>query len=90
MNRRQIKNFVRQTLLEVVDYPCKVEGKLLSKKVGYGGIERNVVFEGTLDQVNDYALEKKFEYNNSSDSFGGGYFEDADVLIYEFHASPEF
>jgi hypothetical protein len=91
MNREQIKNFVWQTLLEVVDYPCKVEGKLLSKKIGYGGIERSVVFEGTVDETNAFASENEFVYNNSNDSsYGGGYFEDSDGLVYEFHPNPEF
>lgn len=90
MNRRQIKNFVRQTLLEVVDYPCEVQGKLLSKKIGYGGIERDVVFEGTVDQANAFAAEQGFVYNNSDGSYGGGYFEDSDGMVYEFHPSPEF
>ena len=90
MNRRQIKNFVRQTLLEVVDYPCEVEGKLLSKKIGYSGVERDVVFEGTLDQVNTFANEKEFKYYTTEDSFGGGYFEDSNGLLYEFHPNPEF
>jgi hypothetical protein len=90
MNRRQIKNFVRQTLLEVVNYPCEVEVKLLSNKMWYGGVERDVVFEGTVDDANSFASEKGFTYNTSTDSFGGGYYGCSDGFIYEFHPSPEF
>ena len=62
MNRSELKKFVTKVLLEKLEQPPSVQGKLVKKTLTYRGIEREGVCEGTVSDANDYALEKKCNY----------------------------
>lgn len=89
MKRSELKEYVMQTLLEVVDYPVKVEGKFIKKTLGYTGIQRDIVVEGTISDATKYAVDNKLKFVNSDDSNFGGHYEMEDA-IYEFHPNPEY
>lgn len=88
-NRSELKEYVMQTLLEVVDYPGKVKGKLIKKALGYKGIQREVVSEGTVTEANEWATDNELTFVNSGDSDFGGHYEDG-TAVYEFHPNPEY
>lgn len=89
MNRRELKEYVTQTLLEVVDYPGKVKGKFIKRTLGYSGYERDIVCEGTIAEAREWAIVNELNFVEDEDSKFGGHYDDG-TAIYEFHPNPEY
>ena len=89
MKRSELKEYVTQVLLEVADYPCEIQGKLVRKSMGFSGYEREVVCEGTISDANKYATKSELNFVNSTDSRFGGHYTD-ELSVYEFCANPEY
>ena len=89
MKRSELKEYVTQVLLEVADYPCEIQGKLVKKSMGFSGYEREIVCEGTISDANEYATQSDLNFVNSTDSRFGGHYTD-ELSVYEFCANPEY
>jgi hypothetical protein len=89
MNRSELKEYVMQTLLEVVDYPGRIKGTLTKKTLGYMGVEKEFVCEGTIGDANQWAIDNKLTFVKSDKSTFGGHYDDG-TSIYEFHPNPEY
>nr|BAR35366.1 hypothetical protein [uncultured Mediterranean phage uvMED] len=89
MNKNELKKFVRKVLLEKLELTPRVQGKLVKKSIGFSGIIRECVCEGTVETANKYAQDNNLSYTISEDSYFGGHFLD-DMTSYEFHPNPEF
>jgi hypothetical protein len=64
MNRSELKKFVTKILLEKLEQPAVVHGKLIKKTVSFRGIDRECVCEGTVDDINIFADKEGLEYIN--------------------------
>ena len=89
MKRSELKEYVMQTLLEVVDYPGKIQGKFIKRTMGYAGWERDSVCEGTIADATSWAVKNELNFVKSEDSNFGGHYDDG-LSIYEFHPDPEY
>ena len=89
MNRNDLKRFVRRVLLEKLNTKPTVEGKLLKKTISFSGIKRECVCEGTIADVNKFAVENNLNFTKTEDSYFGGHYLD-EMTSYEFEPNPEF
>ena len=89
MNRSELKKFVTKVLLEKLEQPAVVHGKLIKKTVSFRGIDTECVCEGTVDDINIFAYNEGLEYTNSEDSHFGGHYT-SEMTSYEFHPNPEY
>ena len=89
MNRNKLKQFVRTILLEKLEQPPIVGGKLMKKTLSFSGIARDVVCEGTITEANQYAEENNLTFTQTGDSYFGGHYRN-EMTSYEFHPNPEF
>jgi hypothetical protein len=89
MKRSELKEYVMQTLLEVVDYTGHIKGTLIKKCMGYMGVEKKFVCEGTVGDANQWATDNKLTFVKSDDSTFGGHYDDG-TAIYEFQPNPEY
>jgi len=89
MNRNELKKYVTKILLEKLDQPPVVHGKLVKKTLNYRGVVRECVVSGTIEDANTYATENNLSFNISEDSHFGGHYT-GEMTSYEFHPNPEF
>ena len=89
MKRNELKQFVRTILLEKLEQPPLVRGKMMKKTLSFSGIARDVVCEGTIAEANQYAEENNLIFTQSGDSYFGGHYRN-EMTSYEFHPNPEF
>lgn len=89
MNRKELKTYVTQVLLEKINTTPNVVGKLLKKQISFNGIRREVVCEGTVDDANNFANENNLTFTGSFDSHFGGHYND-EMTSFEFHPNAEF
>jgi hypothetical protein len=89
MNKNTLKQFVRTALIEKLETPASVSGKLIKKTLGFSGIVRECVCEGTINEANEYATQHDLTFEISENSYFGGHFVD-EMISYEFQPNPEF
>ena len=89
MNKTNLKKYITKILLEKVDTSPSVVGKLVKKKIGFTGIQRECVCEGTIADVNTYATNNKLQFTRQDNTHFGGHYN-SEMTSYEFHPNPEF
>ena len=89
MDKNKLRKFVRRSLIEKLESPASVSGKLVKKTLGFSGIVRECVSEGTIEDANEYAIQNGLTFEISENSYFGGHFTN-DMTSYEFQPNPEF
>ena len=89
MNKKNLKKYITKILLEKVETEPSVLGKLVKKTIGFSGIQRECVCEGTIKQANEYAIENNLTLSIEKDSHFGGHYI-CEMTSYEFHPNAEF
>lgn len=89
MKRSDLKNIVRNVLLEKLINQPSVNGKLVKKTISFSGIKRECVCEGSVIDANEYATKHNLQFTKTNDSHFGGHYN-GDVASYEFQPNKEF
>lgn len=90
MNRSELKSYVFKVLLESLDLPCETQGKLIKKSMGFSGIIKEVVCEGSVHDANKFAKDNSLQFLRTNECHFGGHYEAEHNVIYEFIPNDEF